>query len=757
MAERLAHLIARFRWQLLAVWFVALGAAGLAAPSLPGLLSGGGWDVPGSQSQIAASAMQTGFDSRGASNLTVVVRDHRYTAGSAQFDRRMEMVNREVSLDPRLKVSGTYGWAALSEPDRNQFMGKDQRTAITLLALRIDDGTARRVLPAVQAQLTHRYTATGLQVALVSADSFWGEINTLDQLQLSRAELLAFPLLLLILILLYRGVVATIVSFVVSVTALTATFAVLALLARHYELSTFVENAATMIGLGVSVDYSLFMISRYRDELVAGHDHQAALASTLRSSGRAVTFAGLIVVLAMSTLFLVDLNGIRSLALGVVVVVTFAVIASTLVLPVVLYLLGDRILKGALRRRSSEGRWHRMAERIMRRPVAFLSLSVVALLALAAPAIGLRTFTPDARILPTSSPVRFGYDTINEQFGPGTASPIEVVVQSAAPLGAAEVHAVLTLRDQLARLPHVTPVHPPAQVLEAAAPQSAASASALSTDARTTIGHFVSSDRRTIVLDVVGDGDASSATALKLLGQVRAYAHQLPGGLRADVGGETAEGAAVNAQLRDALPRVVLVMLAVIYLMLLITFRSALLPVKAILMNLLSLGATYGVLVLMFQHGFAAHVLRTDSYGYLQNFVPMLLLAVLFSLSTDYEVFLLSRIREEYRAGLTNTASIAAGVAHTAPLISGAALVMVAVFAAFAFTGIEPIQELGFGLAVAIALDATVIRLVVVPSAMKLMGKWNWWLPGRRARSVIPVQAIPNSPTPGAERTSRHA
>ena len=411
------------------------------------------------------------------------------------------------------------------------------------------------------------------------------------------------------------------------------------MLARHCELSIFVENAATMIGLGVSVDYSLFVISRYQAELAAGRDHQAALASTLRTSGRAVAFAGLIVVLAMSTLFLVDLIVIQSIALGVVVVVTFAVIASTLVLPVVLYLLGDRVLKGALplslrRRPSSDGRWYRMAERIMRRPVAFLSLSVVALLVLAAPVIGLRTFTPDARILPKSSPVRFGYDTINEQFGPGTASPIEVVVQSAVPLGAADVRAVLALRDRLARLPDVTQVDPPVQVLRAAAPQSASPASALSTDARITIDHFVSSDRRTVVLDVIGDGDASSATALELLGHVRAAARQLPGDLRADVGGETAEGVDANALLSDALPRVVLVMLAVIYLMLLITFRSVLLPVKAILMNLLSLGATYGVLVLMFQHGFAAHLLGTDSYGCLQNFVPMLLLAILFSLST---------------------------------------------------------------------------------------------------------------------------
>jgi RND superfamily putative drug exporter len=249
--------------------------------------------------------------------------------------------------------------------------------------------------------------------------------------------------------------------------------------------------------------------------------------------------------------------------------------------------------------------------------------------------------------------------------------------------------------------------------------------------ARATAGHYVSSDRRTVVLEVAPDGAASSSASLTLLGQVRADTSQLPGSLRADVGGETAAGVDANVLLGHALPRVLLAMLAVIYVMLLVTFRSALLPVKAILMNLLSVGATFGVLVLVFQHGASARLLGAESYGYLQNFVPILLLAILFSLSTDYEVFLLSAIREEYRKSGDNTASVATGLARTAPLISGAALLMIAVFAAFAFTGILPIQQLGFGLAVAIALDATVIRLVVVPAAMKLMGRWNWWLPGR--------------------------
>jgi RND superfamily putative drug exporter len=758
MAERLARLIAGYRWLLLAVWLVVMAAAGLAAVQLPGRLSGGGWDVPGSQSQAAAAALRSGFASRGASNLVLVVTDERYTIDSGRFAGRAAMVAREVSADPRLSVSGSYGWATLPPPSRNQFAGRNGRTTITLLALRADDGTARRVLPAVQAQVADRFARDGLRVSLVSADSFFGEINTLSQAELARAELIALPLLLFILVLLFRGIVATVVSFVVSGTALTLTFGVLAVLAKHFELSIFVQNAATMIGLGVSVDYSLFMITRYKDELAAGHDRLAALTLTLRTSGKAVASAGLIVVLAMSTLFLVELNVIQSIALGVVVVVAFAVIASVLVLPVVLYLLGDRVLKGArpLSRRvrpPGGGRWYRLAEQIMRRPATFLIISVLALLALAAPAVGLRTFTPDARILPSASPVRVGYDTMGEQFGPGAAVPIEVVVEARGRVDAAGVRSVLALRARLAGLPHVTRVDPAPAVLRGALASPRAGLAhpptALAAQTSATIAHFVSADQRKVVLEVIPDGSASSATSLALLGQVRAGARQLPASLRADVGGETAEGVDANTSLSHALPRVLLVMLAVIYLMLLVTFRSLLLPVKAILMNLLSVGATFGVLVLVFQHGWGARLLGAESYGYLQNFVPILLLAILFSLSTDYEVFLLSRIREEYQAGKSNTASVAAGLARTAPLISGAALLMIAVFAAFAFTGILPIQQLGFGLAVAIALDATVIRLVVVPAAMKLMGRWNWWLPGRRGRPPAPV---PPAPVPPARK-----
>jgi len=258
----------------------------------------------------------------------------------------------------------------------------------------------------------------------------------------------------------------------------------------------------------------------------------------------------------------------------------------------------------------------------------------------------------------------------------------------------------------------------------------------------------VSTDRRTAVLEVIGDDYASSENSRALLSAVRSTAHQFADpAISAVVGGETAEGVDANAVIEDGLPAVVAVMLAVIYLLLLITFRSVFLPVKAILMNLLSLGATYGVLVLVFQHGFGADLFGYAQYGHLQNFVPVLLLAILFSLSTDYEVFLLNRIREEHDAGQDNATSVANGLARTAPLISGAAALMIAVFGAFAFTGILPIQQLGFGLALAIALDATLIRLVVVPASMRLMGRWNWWLPGRKPR---PPAARPSRTEPAA-------
>jgi putative drug exporter of the RND superfamily len=664
-AWRAAGLLHRCRWLVLALWVVTIALGGLSARSLPGRLSGGGWYVPGSGSQVAASRISHGFAGRGASDVTLVV-----TGPAAQARPALEQAAR----DPRLQVSSA-GPAASSGS-----------TYTLPLGLRMNDGAARRELPGIQASLSA--ASQGVRVALVSAGAFFGEVNSLSQRDLVLAELATLPLIGLILLLLYRSVAAAAVSFVAGGTAIAWTFGILSLLARQHQISIFAENASSMIGLGVSIDYSLFMISRYRAERQrAGGGNVPALATALRTSGHTVLFSGVIVMAAMSALFLINLNVIQSIALGVVIVTGLAVLASLVVLPAVLLAIGDRIEWGRIGRRGRAAgggqRWERFAHAVMRRPLAVLLVTGAALGALAVPALSLRTFTPDVSILPPSSASRWGYEAIAGAFGPGAPSPMLVVVPAAQRLPVAA---------SISRLPGV------AGVQTASGP------------------YFVSADGRTGIVAVLANGSASASGTLSLLSKVRAAA-AAHGGV---VGGESAEGADANAAIAARLPLVAVVMLAVIYALLLVTFRSVLLPLKAIAVNCLSVAATYGILVLLFARG----------GGYLQNFVPSLLLAVLFSLSTDYEVFLLSRVREEYLASGDNSAAVASGLAQTAPLISGAAALMIAVFGGFGFIGLMPMRQLGVGLAVAVALDATVIRLLVVPAFMRLAGRWNWWFPG---------------------------
>jgi RND superfamily putative drug exporter len=743
--DRFTSLTRRGRWPIAVVWLIAVACAGVIATGLPGRLSGGGWDVEGSQSAAVEQALRTGFVGRADSTLTVVVRDTAHTADEEPFEGRVREVMAAVAADPTLDVQSSYGWSTLGPEARAPFLGPDRRTAIDVVGLGIQDGFARQELPAVQSHLHDQFADQGLDVSLVGAASFWGQVNELSEKGLARAELITLPLILLVLLVLFGGVVAALVALVVGVTSIVLTLAVLTVLAGHYELSLFVQNTATMLGLGVGVDYSLFIIARFKEELAAGRDVESAIAATLRTSGETVLFSGVTVIAAMCTLFMVPLGVIGSIALGAVVVVAFSVLTSVVLLPVILHLVGRRIERGVVfvrqgtHRRPAAARWVAFADRVMRRPVLFLTVSVGGLLLLAAPSLGLQTFTPDARIIPTGEPVRAGFSAMEEQFGAGSTAPLQVLVSSPEPLGSDDDAAVLGLRDRLQALPSVVRVDSALDALAAVAPDdplgavSGAAREALPSDVRQTVDHHVSDDGRRLLLDVIPDGSASATSTQDLLAAVRAEASGLHApGLSVAVGGETAQGVDSNDAITRTMPKVVLAMLAIIYLFLLVSFRSVFLPLKAILINLLSVAATYGVLVLVFQHGFGADLLGFERTGYIQNFVPVLLLTLLFSLSTDYEVFLLNRVREYHQQTGDDTGSVARGLADTAPLISGAALLMVVVFGAFSFAGILPMKQLGFGMAVAIALDATVIRLVVVPASMRLMGAWNWWMPARR-------------------------
>jgi RND superfamily putative drug exporter len=747
---RFVAVLGRLRWPVVGLWLVLLAVAGVVGAPLPTLLSGGGWNVPGSESEAVNIALQHGFVARGASDITVVVHDRWYTAAQPGFEKRAERVITEVASNRDLEVSSRLGYASTMGDVRQAFVGRDGATSIEVLGLAVDDGLARQLLPHLQSDLTATYAPQGLDVSLVGTASFWGEVNALSESGLAHAEMLTLPLILLVLVAIYGGFVAALTSLSVGITSIVGSFAVLTVVARHTELSIFVQNTATMLGLGVGVDYSLFVIARFKEELAEGRTVDEALATTLKTSGETVIFSGITIVAAMSTLFLVPLGVITSIALGAVVVVAFSILVSVLLLPVLLRLLGHRINAGRVRwpgRRRPSGdrggrrqgvRWDAIAARVMRYPLVFLGGALLLMLAVAAPARDLTTFTPDAQIVPTSSVIRQGFDRMQSEFGAGSTAPIEVLVTSSAPLDTPEASAaVARLAETLTRLPSVVRVDSPLGALSAVSPQAPLAALApavraqLPSPVKELVGHYVADDARMLVLDVVSTGHAADpeTRALFTATQAAGAAAGIPNAT-VRVGGETAEGLANNAVIGDSLPRVIGVMLVVIYLLLAFTFRSVLLPLKAILMNLLSVGATFGILVVVFQHGVGSGLLGVEGTADIQNFIPILLLALLFSLSTDYEVFLLGRVREEFLRTGDNTLSVARGVAGTAPLISGAALLMVVVFGGFALAGILPMKQLGFGMAVAIALDATIVRLVIVPASMRLLGRWNWWMPG---------------------------
>lgn len=624
-------------------------------------------------------------------------------------------------------------------------LGRDGRTTLTTIQLGIDDGTAKRVLPEVIKGLS-RFEQQGLRVYLVGQAAAFAATNEVGASALARVEVMLLPLVVGILLILYRSVAAAILSLVVGVVAIVLATGALTWLAGITELNVIVQSIATMLGLGVSVDYSLIMIRRFIDEL-SGSDPGAALATTLRTAGHTVAASGTTVAVALASLLIVDLPLIRSIALAAIIGVVAAVVTCLVVLPAALHLLGARASAWRVPwmsrdREPGRRRWARFARAIMARPVTALAISCAALAVAALPTFGLQTSSFDSSVLPKSSSVREGYDLVEQQFGKGAVEPILVVVQTGRSFsGRADFDRLNAMTAGIGALDHVARVHSPVPALQAlspadpSAPLKAGNFDGLPPDSQAVIDRFVSRDRSMIAIDVFPNTRAAQSTTKELVGQIRSVvaANAAPD-WRASVGGLSAVLASATERISNAIPLVLVTMLAVIYLLLTVTFRSLLLPCKAIALNVLSVGAAFGAVVLVFQYGFFAGVLGISYVGLIQNYVPILLIAVLFSLSTDYEVFLLSRVRERYERTGDNNESVVYGLVETAPLISGAAVLMATIFAGFLTVPLVTVQQLGFATAIAIVIDGTAVRLVMVPAAMRLMGRWNWWMPGARFR-----------------------
>jgi uncharacterized membrane protein YdfJ with MMPL/SSD domain len=686
---RWARFVDRRRRYVLGAWLAAVLAASPFAMQQSTHLTGGGFEVPGSQSDAVQDQLERDFDRGRAATLAVVLLP-RPAASADDLRRAVGEVQR---------AAGSVGDVALPPEARERALATVARDGTRPLIVPLQVGVGESDAIDVAVDLDKQLSANGpVGIHLVGQAALWAGLLDLTKEDLLSAEAIGFPLVLLILLGVFGSLTAASLPLALGAASVVVTGALIYLLSLAMDMSVFVTNMASMIGIGVAVDYSLFVLARYREEVAADRSPADARATALSTSGVAVTFSGLTVIVSLAGLFIVNTTSIRSMALGAIIVVSVAVLAAVTLLPALLATVGRRAHARARPERTAPARgfWERWTGAVTRRPVASVVGAGAVLLVLAFPTLDLEMSEGALRQFPADHETRVGAEAAGRLAGPGSATPVQILAPRE------EASAVTSaLRDE----PEVARVEP----------------------------SVASRDGRNVLIEAIPRHDGESDEAYALVERLRAT---LPSS--AEVGGAPAGGRDFLERIEGSMWLIVLFVLALSYVVLLLLLRSVLLPLKAVLMNLLSVGASYGVLVAVFQWGWFDGLLGFESTGSVESLTPPLVLAVVFGLSMDYEVFLLSRIRERWAITGNARTAVAEGLRSSARTITSAALIMVAVFAVFVGTGVPSIKQLGLGCAVAIAVDATLVRLVLVPAAMELLGRWNWWLP-RPLERLLPA------------------
>jgi RND superfamily putative drug exporter len=722
---RLAGFLGRRRRWVLAGWIVVVVVALPLASHQTDHLTGGGFDVPGSQSKAVSDSLQSEYANQ-TGGITVMLRagDGATTAArAAAVDRVRQAVAGidELTLPP---TAARRGELAL------------QRTGTALLPLHSEQSADRQTDSAaiLREELDPGTAAGGVTSYLAGQPTVWAGMQELSKEDLAKAEAAGFPIVAIVLLVVFGSLAAAALPLALGFVSVMVTGAIIYFISLEMNTSVFVTNMASMIGIGVAIDYSLFILARYREERGAGSDPDAARSEALATSGLAVAFSGLAVIVSLAGLWMVDNQALRSMAFGAMTVVAVSILTATTLLPVLISMLGDRVMPGGIvaralgifRRRGErpdrEAFWVRWTSNVMAHPwVAVIGVSAV-LLTLAAPLLSVETGTGALGQFPKDSDVRIGNEEVAKRLG-GAADPIQLVASFEAAIDRANRAAIASFSRTLASTPGIATVAPPLYASDSALLQAMPSAPS-------------ESDATRALVERLRDAVVPSAA----LGRIATV----------DVGGETARSDDARAQVSGSMWKIVLFVLTLSFIVLVVMLRSLLLPLKAVLMNLLSIGAALGVLVAIFQWGWFDSFFGFESLGALDTINVPLIFTIVFGLSMDYEVFLMSRMRERYLRHGDNDRAVAEGLATSARTISSAALIMTSVFAVFVLTGVPSIKELGTGCAVAIALDATLVRLILVPAAMKLLGEWNWWMPAwlDRALPDLSFEAGAREPEP---------
>jgi RND superfamily putative drug exporter len=702
--HRLGRFAVRRPWLVIGSW-LAVAAVVIAAGAAFGRSLHDTYAVPDTDSQQAADLLRQAGSDRDGLTAQVVVTPARggfRDADAAGAGARAALGTLELRLRRLPHVSGT-----------SRALSPDGRMAVLRLQYpRVEDAQPAD-LHALERVLTRSRTA-GSPLRIEAGGDLYGAF---EEGAAGTGEIIGLVAAIIVLVLAFGSLIAMALPIGTALLGLAAGVGSLSLLTYLVAIPTWVPQLGSMIGLGVGIDYALLLVTRHREHLAAGSDVEEAAGRAVATAGRAVLFAGGTVVVAILGLTIAGIPFLTAGGIGIALIVLVMVMASLTLVPAFLGLAGTRIgrRRSALAAAAGVTRWERWGRHVARHAVVYATGGTLLLLALAGPVLALRLGSPDEGNLPTSRTERRAYDLVTQSFGPGANGPLVVAVDTAGGRG---------LLDRV----------------RAAIAADRGIASVAPSDARGRVATLVA-------YPATAPQDAATvATVRRLRDDV------LPAALRgtpahAHVGGQTALWADIGERVDRRLPVVLVAVVALAFLLLTVVFRSVVVPLKAAVLNLLSVGAAYGVLVAVFQWGWGAGLIGVQSTVPIVPFIPLFLFAILFGLSMDYEVFLLSRIREHYDATGDNHASIVRGVAGTARVITSAALIMISVFGAFVLDADPTIKMFGLGLATAILLDATVVRLMLVPATMSLLGERNWWMP-RPLRRLLPAR----TPEAGAAR-----
>ena len=688
--DRLARFAVRRRRPVMLIWAAVVVAAAPLAVGVSGALSGAGWEAQGSIAQLVRDELRADFPMVGAESAIVVV--NQSTAFADDPSVIAELVSALTAEIGGDMVAGLADPTQL--PPEAGLVSPDGRTVMIPVSLAYE---ADADLPEAANDLIHfvedQQLPSGVQAEVTGEWPVWSDFNHANEKALHKAELLSGLPTLVLLFVAFGAALAAGIPLILAIAGIAVGFASLNLLTSITPLSVWSMNFSMMIGLAVGIDYSLFIVTRYREEREDGHTCEDAMANALMSSGKAVFLSALTVIMSLAAIFVVPIMVFRSMALGMILSVTAVALASLTLLPAVLAAMGDRVLvkKGEPDiDRASEGRWARWTGAAMKRPGLTLVLGLVLLLGLGAPAIGMDLGMPGARVVDRGESSRDGYELVTSAFGEGAAAPLFVT----------------------------TPIGTESQVLDAVLADENVIAAQTVASSESTGRSVVRAFGRT------GPEDERTGEMVERIRQ--SLATSVPD---ARVGGPASQNYDLTESLTGKAPLAVILIMIVAFVLLLLVFRSVAIAVSSIVLNLIGVAASFGFATIVFQHGIGAGLLGIEHQGFVNAWAPIFFFALLFGLSMDYQLFLLAAIRERFETTGDTQRAIREGIAMTGRPITNAALIMIVVFVAFGVTGPIPPTELGVTLALAVFLDATVIRMMLVPSVMSLLGRHNWWIP----------------------------